>query len=303
MKAKTIGASQLAAALGKSPFSSRFDLYFDLTGQSVFEGSPATKRGQYLEEGVAKYWAAEFGGELIRQGPIYGEKPIYIDGWEDDCGRYIFHARPDYFAKDRFGNDILLEVKTTRTLDKKWEGDVPPWHYWIQVQMQLLATGFSDAILVAFGMSTDEIREYRIEYDEAAILSALDEAAEWWREYPAKNQLPPFDGSEQAYRAYCDIAEERVVEASPDVVEVLARYSAVRSAIKEAELEEKELRAKIFESMGGASVLTAEGRKVAWVKAASGRVSFDKERFESDNPGVLDTYKKISKVSASLTIK
>ncbi len=141
-----IGASEAAAVMGMSPHTSNERLWEIKTRRATppdISASPFVKYGKAAEPYLIELFALDF--------------PEYTTHYES----FQIIRNPDYpfiFAtldgelRDRAGNEGVLEIKTTEIMNPgqwaQWDGRIPQ-HYYIQVLHQLLATGYTFAILKA----------------------------------------------------------------------------------------------------------------------------------------------------------
>lgn len=142
-----LGASDAACILGKNPWKTNVRLWEEKTrlAQSADIGDkPAVRYGSLAEDPLRELFALDY--------------PQYSVDY-DQYGMVFQPERPWLFATlDGALTDTatqergVLEIKTTEIQNaaawKQWDGRVPD-HYYAQVLHQLLATGFSFAILKA----------------------------------------------------------------------------------------------------------------------------------------------------------
>jgi putative phage-type endonuclease len=165
---KAIGASDVAAIVGCSPWKSAWDVWADKTGRlEPWSGNEATKIGNYLEDGVLNYAEAKL-GKLERQLRI------------PRVGRPIV-ATLDALTVD----GIPVEAKTagmTGPLHGQWGDamtDQIPEHYLCQVHAQLLCTEAEHAFLFAL-LSGRGIVQYMVERSDALCDHLEDQLCQWW---------------------------------------------------------------------------------------------------------------------------
>lgn len=120
-----IGASEIAAALGKSQYESRYDLWLRKTGRvGEKESNYAMERGKALEDVARKAY--------IDTVHINIEPVVYKLG-------FLF-ASCDGYSIER---DLVVEIKcpmSTRVISQAKDGEVQK-EYVYQVQQQMLCTG------------------------------------------------------------------------------------------------------------------------------------------------------------------
>lgn len=199
-----IGGSEAAAIIGKSPWCSNVELWRRKTGRAkapdisnvgaVQYGHDAEPliRGLFALDYADRY-ETEYGGafDMVRH-------PEYP---------FIFATLDGRLIEKDTGRKGVLEIKTTsilRSMQKeKWwnsEGPCVPDQYYIQCLHQMLAGGFSFAILHAQlkyeyggGDIRTERRTYTIERSEVEddLDYLLGEELKFWREYVEKDREPP----------------------------------------------------------------------------------------------------------------
>jgi putative phage-type endonuclease len=187
-----IGASEIAAVLGESPWLSAIELYAQKIGQA-----PARE-----EEPEWIYW----GNRL---------EPAIVAGYQDRTGRPVEHqsallrssAHPwamctlDALTTDgRDGDPWPLEIKNVGvTKAHEWE-DGPPRHYALQLQHQLLVTGAPRATAAAL-IGGQRLVWCDVERDEIEIRRIIHAGRIFWTECVEKGICPKPDGSDSAKRA------------------------------------------------------------------------------------------------------
>lgn len=143
-----LSASQFAAAIGISPYSSRAEAWRLITGRKTFDGNDATRHGEQCEPlAVAAYEAHT--GEIVTDQQRWFEQEFlgtHIDG--------IASGRITEFKCPVAG---LYE-------------DVPE-HYMPQIQGQMTLANLAECHFVAW--SHDELRIWRVEHS--------NEYFEWMR--------------------------------------------------------------------------------------------------------------------------
>lgn len=153
---KGIGASDAACIIGVNPWKTNLQLWEEKTGRSTPEDigeKPQVVYGKNAEDSLRSLFALdypqykvsydEFG--MIANRP---EEPWLFATLDGELEQTLYDDGA-VAAKDRYG---VLEIKTTEIMHPRmWEewSDGVPQHYYCQVLHQLLATGYSYAILKA----------------------------------------------------------------------------------------------------------------------------------------------------------
>ena len=129
-----IGASEVGALLGLSPFDTPFSLFLKKTKQLPPEPeNEAMRLGHLLEPVVAQLWEEATGEKVIKASAA---DIIYVHPEHD-----FMRVTPDRIVR---GRKKLLEIKTT-ALDID-EGELPP-HWVAQCMYQMYVTGIHDCDL------------------------------------------------------------------------------------------------------------------------------------------------------------
>lgn len=219
--------SRIAAALGLSPWTSPFTLYYQLRGdvpESV--ETNVMEWGTRLEPAVIqKYADLHPNVRVVRNAGVWQsiEYPFLVASPD------ALLIRPGVGGRRR--PDSLLEVKTSQ-YDFEWDQGVPVW-YVCQVIFYLLVFGFESAD-VAVLFSGSDYREFTVWYDETDAKMIVDASAEFL-DRVARNIVPDLDGSTSTYETIrarhpeidgssVDVPME-IVAALADVREVLDRFT------------------------------------------------------------------------------
>lgn len=179
---KGIGASDVAAILGMSPFKSAWQVYAEKTAGYQQAGNEPMAWGLKLEEAVA----AAF------------EEEAHLPVARPALGVFWHQSLPWMLCTpDRMAAGLPLELKTSRAADG-WgptESDEIPDHYALQVHHQMAvldAPGGYVAVLIG----GSDFRWYRIPRSEAIVSRLVMIEGEFWkrclrREEPAPDWSDP----------------------------------------------------------------------------------------------------------------
>ena len=272
LRSHYIGGSDAAAVVGLNAFSSPYSLWAEKTGKTPgFAGNLATEVGTYLEEFVAQKFAQETGKKVRKcnQSFLNSEYPFAI-------------ANID---REIIGEDAGLEIKTTDTLNlKKFKGGEYPANYYVQCVHYMAVTGKKRWYLAVL-IGNKEFKWFIIERDEAEIAALMTAEADFWE--LVKTDTPPaVDGTAATTEAIKTI----YAESDDSVCDLTAfsanlrQYMALKKQIKELETIAEETANKIREFMGESGGGECDGFKVSWKSQI--RSTFDRKRFESENPDI-----------------
>jgi putative phage-type endonuclease len=241
-----IGASEVAAVLGLSPWESAYTVWARKRG--LLDESESNERmrwGARLETAIAEGFAEET-GRLVRRGGFGG---VLL---RSRCYPWLL-ATPDFEQIKADAPDLgLLECKTTgEDYALEWQTE-PPVFYQAQLQQQLLVTGLAHGTLACLigGQSLrwqDAPRHERFQ----AMLVKRTEA--FWR-MVEEGTPPALDDSESTFRTLSKIRETgAVVDLPAFAVEWHERMVAAAEARRVAEAEHKACKRLLAAAMGDAS--------------------------------------------------
>lgn len=278
-----LGASEIAAAIGLSPWRTPLSVWLEKTGQSPpFDGNEYTEWGLLLEPAVRQKYAA-----VNRLAVYVPPKSLYHRDlpW---C-----RATPDGIAIDGAGAwQWLVQIKVSSFMMRDSWGPTGsatiPEQYLIQEVVEMAVCGL-DRADVAVLIDGHDYRQYTIARDLDLEREVLGAAAEFWDR--AQRGVPPEVDDTDDYRKYLGEklrARDVVAPQSPTGDELAtALYDArrvVADAIKERKQAENDLRSFLIES-GADAINTGLGR-ITWRQQA-GRASRDWESLARDYATML----------------
>lgn len=187
------------------------------------------------------------------------------EGWEVLPGQYASHpcglgATLDRIIAKPGENDSgcegpgVLELKNADWLvHRRTWGDEPPLHILLQLQAQLLATGYTwGAVAVLVG--GNDLRIYRYRARPAIQAEMERRVAAFWSSVRA-DQAPAVDGSDATFRALIQIAppadEERDLSEDDEAPDLCAAYVTAQAEAKAAQKRQAEARNRLVEKLAG----------------------------------------------------
>jgi putative phage-type endonuclease len=250
-KGLCITATEIAAVVGLSPWTSRFTLWHKKAGlpSAPFEPSPEMKWGVRFEDDVAEEFAER-----------HPEHPLLHTGTWKHREREWQRATPD-----RLHGDSIVEIKTAASPDG-WGPDGSdefPVHYRCQVLWQQDTLGLRRPARLAVLILPYDYREYIVEYDEAEA-QILRDAAERFLDDVRRGNRPPIDGAADTYRTIRvqpDGLEDRDVEIPAELV---ARWDSAYSALAAASADLTQVRGEVLDAIGNGKRAVCEGRRIAY---------------------------------------
>ncbi len=248
-----IGASEMAAILGRDKYTSAVELYLRKTGQVPDdEAGEAAEWGHLLEPVIAREFgrrtgrAVEMAGCLLRSAS-HPWALATLDAWQTIGDA----ARP-------------LEIKLTGGRSGDWEDGVPEYYY-PQVQQQLLVTGAPMASVAAL-LNGTRLVWCDVERDEPMIARIIEAGERFWR-CVTDESVPPPDGSESAgwalKRLFPD-ATEATIALDWECADLTLRYDDLVKQVDALEVEKERIRQTVQLAMGAASIGVLPGDSGGW---------------------------------------
>jgi len=254
---KGIGASEIAAVLGISPWESPFSLYHRKVNGWDFEPSAEMEWGNRLEPAVAQKYADahpeyELGDGHLEEHPFH---PWML-------------ATPDRYVwlvdKPTLNISGLLELKTAHSGDGWGEPGTAeiPVHYRAQVQWQMAVVNVDWADLAVL-IGGSDYREYTVFRDEKDIAVMVEAGRRFMARIEAGDP-PPLDDHHATLatvkRLHPDLDDEVIAVADT----VAAGYLRACRMAKVAERAKNRYETLLRAEMGRAKrATTTDGRKVA----------------------------------------
>lgn len=269
---KSIGASEVSAILGLSPFASPMSVYADKLGLSepLDDSDGRLAWGLMMEPAIATAYKAQTGREVTFDPPYtrhhYGSPTT---GFEPNlsCTLDARTCRAPQILTVYPSAWGPLELKTVdSTKWDEWESG-PPLHYQVQLQAQMACIGATwGAIASSIGGRPPV--SFDIERDDAFIEVMLQAAADFWQLVEARTPPPP-DPSAATKRALSQLYRKHkpgLRVTLPPEAEIWYRMRAeAKVVIKEAEAQIAEAEAEIKASMGDAEFGEIPGcGEVSW---------------------------------------
>ena len=256
-----LGATDIAAIVGVSPYRSPLDVYREKVEGVTGEVSHVMRWGLLMEDAICQEAEAARGYRLVRRNEMRHPDHPFI------------RIHPDRLV---VGQPGLFDAKSTWSHGGYGEpGDddpdagvlapVPPH---VRVQMTVY-TGVSRREWADVGVVRyrPPLALYRVRHDAALYEACVAEAVRFWHEHVLAKVPPPVDGSE-AYGRYlaerfpADDGTELV--ATPEQALLVEELADAKAAVKAAEARARLAQQRIEEVMGEATALLSPAGKVTW---------------------------------------
>lgn len=243
-----IGASDVPAILGVSPYQSEWDVWADKTGRlSEWKGNEATRLGQHFEKSVLDV-AQEKLGELRRNIRIVHDSLPVAATLDAQC---VGSLRP-------------VEAKTTGLAGPVYgdwgdEGtDEVPQNYLVQVHAQLLCTQSDLAYLFAL-IPGRGVVQYEIARSDKLCDQLGTFLSAWWQKHVIEDVEPSRDKATLEVVKRLKRSEGKEVAVSESIERSLDKLEKAKRVIKRATEIKERYESQMLAAMGDAEVATLPG--------------------------------------------
>ena len=287
---KGIGASDVGAILGISPFETPYSLWLKKTGQAAPEPeNEAMLMGHLLEDAVAKRWEIETGQKVIKASAA---DIIYVNPDHE-----YMRVTPDRIVK---GRKKLLECKTT---SMPVDPDNLPPHWVAQVLYQEYVTGIHDGD-IAWLESGRKFGYANIPYDEEFVNLILERVDEFFLDNILGMKEPDPVNVEDVYVKFKSSTPETLVQADDQALDQVAELRQKKAMYDALGDEITELQNSLKMYMEGAEALTDKfGNVLVTWKSGKDKTTFDSKAFAAENPDLYERYCKTVPGARSFLLK
>jgi putative phage-type endonuclease len=258
MRRSDITSTESAALFGMSPYLTKFELFHRKRGALTadFKANARMVWGSRLESAIAA-GIAEDNGWTIQPMKDYWRLPDSRIGSSFD------------FMITSLGEPAHLEIKAVDFLAFRdgWQLEdedepAPPAHIELQVQHQMLVSGFSQSFIgvLVGGNTTHVIHRHR---DEDVISAIRTRISEFWRDVDAGREPPavmPEDAA-SVIRLNAHAEPGKLLDASGDneLAALIAEYRQAKRDADNANEHAEVMKARILERIGDAEKVIVQG--------------------------------------------
>jgi putative phage-type endonuclease len=283
-----LGGSDVAVALGLSPWRTQLQLWAEKTGNSPPPTeTPAMEWGSRLESVIADKFRDENPQWTLETG-----NPEDLPLKHPDVP--FLQALPDgIIMKD--GKPVGIWEGKTSSVD--WADDVPPIYYVLQVQHYMYVTGLKMAVISCLFRGREYV-EYTVKLEHKDYTNhVLPELINFWK--TVENNLPihePADLNELTWVQGAPPEEEEPLTASKEMLDLVMRVQTSDSVAKEAAAEAKKYKLELAKAMGDRKYLvTSSGDKLVTQYVTKDSVILDTKLIQKERPDLLEKYSKVKK--------
>lgn len=250
-----IGASEVAAILGLSPWDTPYSLWLKKTHQVEPEPENfAMRRGHYLEDAVVQWWQDETGEKVIKASAAD-----------------IIYVHPDFpymrVTPDRVvrGRKKLLEVKSTAG----YMGDEIPDYYLAQCMYQMYVTGIhANELIYIQGDLT--FGRFIVDYDPDFAEFIAKKVTEFYNDCVIGGKEPECITVQDF--AYKGSNPGTAIEADDEALAKLLSLRTLNKTLAQNEQDAEAYKNSIKLYMGEVESLTRDGQVLAtWKSGAKSR--------------------------------
>ncbi len=242
-RSKSIGASEVAAAAGLSPYQTPLELYQRKRGElPPIEDNDPMRMGRLLEPVVKSEFARTTGMTFIDPNP-----PMYRHAVHE-----IITATPDAIIDDM----TLLEAKTASwRMKSSWgeqDSDDVPTHYLCQCQQQMAVM---NAAVVHLAVLFDgaQLKTFKVLRNDDLIALLIAAANELWERIQDGNPPEPdweHSSTPSLIRQIHGTIEDTRIELDETEIAYWRKYQRAGELIKRLELKQQECKARVLHAIG-----------------------------------------------------
>lgn len=294
-----LGSSEVAAAIGESPWQTPLQLYKEKRGEPVdYEDADVDQTlplivGQMCEPIVV--------AALERKRKVtVGSRQMTFHDFDAPWRRVTV----DGIASD----SALVEAKTAGYMGPQWgkqdDTDLIPMYYIIQVQRSL---GIIRKVQARFSLplcpyawvpaiiSNNRVRIYKVLPDRALIDEILPQEHNFWERVQTGN--PPDPVTREDLRIAFPHDKGTAIRSTPESKLALRQYQECKEDEKKLVERMGILYVDIGTAFGEHSTIVDSdtGKPLATWKEQDGRLMIEEDDLDADHPGLLDRYRKRGK--------
>lgn len=273
-----IGASEIGAVLGESPWLSATELYAIKVGAS--QGDPS------LDEAEHVYWGNQLEASII-------------EGYQHRTGRPVRRAAKLLRSAEHPWALCTLDGETGEPgAEPAWPLEIknigmhkaheweegPPRHYFLQLQQQMLVTGAAKATAAAL-IGGQRLVWCDVERDEIEVRRIAHAGRIFWEQCVQAGKCPLPDGSDSASRALAALYRERPnpetwVQLGGDMLELDEELCGMKDARRALEKRIAEIENLLKASIGAAEYgVLPTGSRYSWKQQTRAAHAVDESTF------------------------
>lgn len=276
-----IGASDVAAILGLSPWASPYSVWADKVGITPLDGDPteAMEFGLYAEAAIGPWYTARTGRRITG----HQEVCIHPNGW----ARCTIDGRDDEA-------DAIVEIKTTSDSAAEWEARIPV-HYQCQAQWSMHVTGAHRVIFAVLHLAFGRVqfRTYDLPRSSDDIALLVDVCGRFWHHHVIGLVPPDVDGHPATTRVLNDVAADPAfsVDLDPTAAAAVDQLRALKAEAKRIDAEITTAENVVKAALDTATTGFVGGRQAVTWKAQD-RTTIDAAALRDAHPDIAAQFER-----------
>ena len=245
LRHKNVNSTEVSCLYDANPYQTHFELYHYKRSEDIpsIEETEPMKWGSRLQNSIAYGVAQDRGWDKIREMKEY----VYLPDTQLGSS----------FDFEVNGNEIL-EIKNVseRVYGKSWTEDEAPAHIEMQVQTQMLVSGYRKAWICAL-VGGNQVHLIERNYMPSVGESILKKVKHFW----TRTDEPKIDYERDAEfirSLYQNVDPNKIIEGDETLLALAQRYNALASQISLAENQKKAVQAQILMMAGDAEKVKHE---------------------------------------------
>lgn len=300
---ESLGASDIPAILGESPWESPCSTWASKTGLKEIDTTEMEHQrfGHLMEALMHEELEARYPEIRCvdpKAGTIRHSVLPYLTASVDRMLYLRTYRKTKHLLAPGW---IPVECKNVSEFKKgDWTATHVPRMYYTQVQAQLLVSNRPLAILVAV-IGGNRMKVYTVYRDEALISQILQEATRFWG-LVQTNTLPELDDSEATtdtlvlLNQHANFKDRKTID-EPEILQKAHRYMKINGAIKNLEALKRGVGNELRLWMGeDANARGADGTSILYYDVKKGEI--DEERMVAAKPEIITLRKQVEDIEA-----
>lgn len=292
-----ICGSDAAIICGLSPYKTPLKLWMEKTRRVLEEdisNSNIIKFGNYMEDGVARWFEDESGKELRFH--------------EVDEPKMLIHPEHKWMAGnvDRFlaHENAILECKTTFNFDDWGDGEnIIPKHYLLQVAHYCAVGSFDRAYIAVVSALTREMRYYIYDRNLNLEQKLIEKEQNFWTNHILADEPPAPINADDIISMF-DKTTSTPVSITIELEQQFQDLIQTKKHIKELENKCEDVKVAIKLLMKDADTLVdRSGKVIATWKFTKPKRKFDDDKLQTEHPDIYEKYLGEEKSQRKLCIK
>jgi putative phage-type endonuclease len=306
-RAKGLGGSDIAAALGVSPWKTPFDLYREKLGlveRPDLSANDAVHFGNVLEDVVAQEFTRRTGVKVRRnnQHLVHPKHDFLLANIDRQVVGKVMGVKAGlecktadkWAARDKWGEGAQVRLRDDGEIEvDTFDDQVPDW-YLLQCAHYMAVTG-SELWFLAVLIGGNDFRIFTIHRDDELENMLLYGAGQFWHQHVLA-EVPPPPSTQLDLETMFAQDNGNSIDATPEILETWAELKEAQAQMKYLETRidgqrmgstrvgglKNQLRA--FMGYSSELLLGAEGKPIATWKKSKDSKRFDEAALKAEYP-------------------